>query len=647
MNKIMKYLNKITSVFMVALLAVLTLTGCEGADLYKVGSPSWLNDTVDSIANSKKTTIVPVTPNPTELGTKELTQEWWSVFTDDVKIEPGTSAQVKFINYGGGSNWNNFVIILRNEAKDYEYGVFRADNWCWATGFTGEESDFFCSKKMETTERDWGAWLQSMSMAKCTATISNPGDGTASIQIVMMGSDGSNYTQEYKDIINVQPDNCYFSFTVDHSYIEFGDIDIVDSEPVSMELKAVPSEVLIGTPIEEAMANVTATVTFANGATKDIENKDLQFEAIPDYGSLGQKTLVVLYNKTYLGAAPEKAVIASKAFSVVSEYSAYTETFVVPTPITLGAVDNTSTPWYEFATEAIPVKSKETKVISFTNYTDGVENWHTFIIQLNNSICFRSDNAGWGPGWASWSENINDYCTASIEDGRDWGEWLAAMNGAKVTAYITNNGDGTADIRIVMIGNNGKVYKQNYIGIKNVDTDNCFFKVCVEFDHVVFDQVLGKTDNSTTWGNQVFTSNIQVISKQECTFKFTNYTVGNENYQNFLVVLGNEAGDQKGVLRADNAGWGPGWSSWTANFNDYCTPSIEDGRDWNAWKLAMNGAKVTLTVKNNGDGTADVKAVMLGNDNNTYIQNYIGFKNLDPDNFYVRLSVDNSHMVFE
>jgi hypothetical protein len=137
MNKIMKYLNKIASVFMVALLAVLTLTGCEGADLYKVGSPSWLNDKIDSIANSKKTTIVPVTPNPTELGTKELTQEWWSVFTDDVKIEPGTSAQVKFINYGGASNWNNFVIILRNEAKDYEYGVFRADNWCWATGFTG------------------------------------------------------------------------------------------------------------------------------------------------------------------------------------------------------------------------------------------------------------------------------------------------------------------------------------------------------------------------------------------------------------------------------------------------------------------------------------------------------------------------------
>ena len=91
----MKYLNKITSGLFLAVLGVLTLTGCEGGDLYSVGSPSWLNDKVDSIANSKKTTIVSVTPNPTELGTKELTQDWWSVFTDDIKIEPATSAQVK------------------------------------------------------------------------------------------------------------------------------------------------------------------------------------------------------------------------------------------------------------------------------------------------------------------------------------------------------------------------------------------------------------------------------------------------------------------------------------------------------------------------------------------------------------------------
>lgn len=638
----MKYLNKISSVFLVALLGVLTLTGCEGADLYKIGSPSWLNDKVDSIANSKKTTIVPVTPNPTELGTKELTQEWWSVFTDDVKIEPGTSAQVKFINYGGGSNWNNFVIILRNEAKDYEYGVFRADNWCWATGFTGEESDFFCSKKIETTDRDWGAWLQSMSMAKCTATISNPGDGTASIQIVMMGSDGSNYTQEYKDIINVQPDNCYFSFTVDHSYIEFGDIDIVDSEPVSMELKAVPSEVLIGTPIEEAMANVTATVTFANGATKDIENKDLQFEAIPDYGTLGQKTLVVLYNKTYLGATPEKAVIASKSFNVVTELSAFTATYVVPTPVALGKDDNTSEPWYENHTEHIKVAPKETKIISFTNYTAGVNNWDNFLIRLTNTAwspycTVRADDYGWDPGYA--------VCTHGFEVGRDWVAWLQDMNGAKVTAYITNNGDGTADINFDMVGKNG-TYTQYYKGIDTIDPDDMWFDVCIEHAHAVFDKVLGAIDNSNVWWpDQIMSQPVKVIANQKATFNFTNYTRGEGYYQNFLVVLGNAKNEQIGVFRADNWGWGPGWNG--EQLAEHCTPSVEDGRDFATWYAAMNGAKCSVTISNNGNATVDIKAVMLGTDGNTYTQQYKGYKIEDSDDFYVRFSVDGSHLVFE
>lgn len=633
----MKYLNKITSGIFLAVLGVLMLTGCEGGELYSVGSPSWLNDKVDSIANSKKTVIVPVTPNPTELGTKELTQEWWSTFTDDVKIEPGTSAQVKFINYGGGSNWNNFVIILRNEAKDYEYGVFRADNWCWATGFTGEESDFFCSKKMETTERDWGAWLKSMSMAKCTATIANPGDGTATIQIAMLGADGASYSQEYKDIINVQPDDCYFSFTVDHSYIEFGDIDIVDSEPVSMTLNAVPSEVLIDTPLEEAMANVTATVTFANGATKDIETKELQFEAIPDYNTIGQKTLIVLYNKTYLGKAPEKAVIASKTFNVVKEYSAYTETYVVPMPVVLGKEDNTSTPWYENNTNHIKIAPKETKVVTFTNYTAGVNNWDNFLIRLTNeawaSYCVvRADNYGWDGGYAA--------CTATFEEGRDWAAWLADMNGAKVTAYITNNGDGTADISVVMVGANGNTYTQKYIGINTINPDDLFFDVCVENGHLVFDRVLGAEDNSTPWSdNPLATPNIQVKAKQVCTFNFTNYTAGGGWYQNFMVILNKQSMAQYAVLRADNWGWGDSYLK--------AERFTEQGRVWENWYAAMNGAKVTLKISNNGDGTANVNATMLGTDGNTYTQDYVGITGIDPEDFYVRLSVDHSHLVFE
>ncbi len=632
----MKYLNKFASVFIVALLGVLTLTGCEGADLHNIASPSWLNDKVDSIANSKKTTIVNVVPNPQVLGADDYSSEFFIPQTDDIKIEPGTSAQVKFINYGGAMNWNNFLIVLRDESKALEYAVLRADNWGWGTNFSADDQDFNYTRKIEN-DRDWGAWLKSMSMAKCTATISNPGDGTASVKISMLGADGANYSQEYNDIIGINKDNLYFAFTVDHSYIEFGDIDIVDSEPVSMTLTAVPDEVLIGTPIEEAMANVTATVTFANGATKDIENKDLQFEAIPDYGSLGQKTLIVLYNKTYLGAAPEKAVIASKTFSVVNELSSYTATYVVPTPLVLGKEDNTSAPWYEIHTDHIKVAPKETKIISFTNYSAGVHNYDNFLIRLTNeawtSYCVvRADDFGWDSGYGA--------CQHYYENGRDWDGWLPAMNGAKVTAYITNNGDGTADIKLTMVGNNNLTYTQDYIGINTINPDDMWFDVCIENAHVIFDNVIGALDNTTPWSdNPVATSSFKVEGKQVCTFNFTNYTAGGGWYQNFMVILNRKSLVQYAVLRADNWGWGDSYLKATRN--------PEEGRVWEEWYAAMNGAKVTLTINNKGDGTADVKAIMQGTDGKTYTQDYIGLTGIDADDFYVRLSVDHSHSIFE
>lgn len=40
----MKYLNKLASVFFIAALGVMTLTSCEGSDLFKVNAPDWLSE---------------------------------------------------------------------------------------------------------------------------------------------------------------------------------------------------------------------------------------------------------------------------------------------------------------------------------------------------------------------------------------------------------------------------------------------------------------------------------------------------------------------------------------------------------------------------------------------------------------------------
>ena len=62
----------------------------------------------------------------------------------------------------------------------------------------------------------------------------------------------------------------------------------------------------------------------------------------------------------------------------------------------------------------------------------------------------------------------------------------------------------------------------------------------------------------------------------------------------------------------------------------------------------MDGAMVTVSVTNNGNGTADVHCVMVGNDGVTYTQDYTGLDTVtNPDDFYFHLTIDACHLVFE
>ena len=642
----MKYLNTIMASVCLAVIGMMMLTSCEGADLYKVGAPDWISEKADSIAAAKAAAVVTLIPTPEVLGTEDNTQPFWTAFTEDYKLEQGKTYQIPLTNYGGGSNWNNFVIILRNEAKDYEYAILRADNWGWGTGYTGEESDAHFDKSTEA-DRDWATWLKAMSRSQCQITITHNGT-TVDVKISMIGADGVAYSQNYLNVSNnIVAEDLYLAFTVDNSHVVFGTpTEIPDSQPASMVLSGVPSEVLVGTPFEEAMANVTAEVTFEDGMTKTIGLDELQIETVPDFTTVGTKNLVAVYNKTYKGENCDKPLIAVKTFEVVKELSAFTQTVVVPTPLLLGAEDN-STAWWTVFTNNIKVEPKETKVVNFTNYTVGDANYKNFLIILNKADnaeygVVRADCWGWGAG-IDGNANFQKIGGFGADD-EAWAAWRAAMNGAKCTAYITNNGDGTADIKVVMHGTDGNNYTQDYIGINTIDPDNLYFRFTCEGTHLVFDNTLGATDNTTPWWS-VFTPNVQVPAHTECTVNFTNYTVGDANYKNFLIILNKADNAEYGVLRADCWGWGAGIDG-NANFQKIGGFGADDAA-WAAWRSAMNGAKVSAKIVNNGDGTADIKIVMHGTDGKDYTQDYLGINTIDPDNLYFRFTCEGAHLVFE
>ena len=61
------------------------------------------------------------------------------------------------------------------------------------------------------------------------------------------------------------------------------------------------------------------------------------------------------------------------------------------------------------------------------------------------------------------------------------------MNGAKVTLYVTNCGNGTADVQAVMEGTTGTTSIQYYLGINTIDPDDLNFALTIDGSHIVFD----------------------------------------------------------------------------------------------------------------------------------------------------------------
>lgn len=642
----MKYINKIASIFGATALGMLAMTSCEGGDLYEIDSPDWIAQRVDSIKNSKvpeKEDLEGMMEDVYTIGATDYSTGWWAQFSKYYVIPAGQVWNAQFnlnINPNASNTYKNFALIICSDAdrggQGYiEYGAIRYDH---QPSGNSEWGDYIIRDNVEsslTFGSDTDEGVDKLG-GKVTLTIDR---SDANNFIVKMSNGTVVKTYTHKSALpNINEDqsntNIRAFLVPEGSYINWLATNIEpiggctskdDKQPLSMTVKGIPGKVMVGTSLEDLVANVTAVVDFETGVTKEITAKDLTFQAIPALDNLGEKTLIAVYNKTYKGEGAEKPVIATVNFTVVDKM--YT---------TVGDMGCTTPFWGAHSTD-VWVAPGETNVATFTNYTNGVSNWNNFCVVLtreDNSeyAVVRADNFGWGAGY-------DGYVTATTNASNDWGAWLAAMNGAKVTVYVTNVGDGTAEVKAVMLGTDGQEYVQLYTGIAVDDPNNFRYRFTVDGSCIVFDDVIGEENNSGAFWS-AHSQNIEVPAGMSVTRSFINYTSGNNNWNNFVVVLCSEdTATEYGVVRADNYGWGAG-------YDGIATATTNAADNWGAWLAAMDEAKVTVTVTNNGDGTADVLAVMIGNDGEEYIQTYTGIQ-VDPSNLWFNFTIDGSHLVFE
>ena len=653
----MKYLNRLATVFCSAALGLLTLTGCEGGDLYSINSPDWISAKADSIAAAKaaeqgEEEIEGMHEDVYTVGAPDFSTGWWAAFSKYYQIPENEQWITQFnlsINPAATNTYKNYALIITNDedrgAANYkEYGAIRFDYQPSGNSEWGDYIDRSLATSTLEFATDTDAGVDKLG-GKVTLGIDRT-DGGLTV-IMTNGTVTKTYIQK-TPLVNLNADQSNTTIRAflvpEGSCINFigstiepigGYTSKEDKLPLSMTLNGVPKKVLQGVAFEEAFANVTATVQYEQGVSLDVKFEDLTFEVVPDMNNLGQKTLIAAYAKTFKGEAANP-VIAYAQFEIVDKVYK-----------TIGATDN-STAFWDAHSEKVKINPGETYITTFTNYTSGVSNWNNFVVVLTNADgsteygVLRADNWGWGTGWPG--EQLSSKCSTSGGQS-DWATWLAAMDGAKVVTYVTNNGDGTADVRCVMEGNDGNMYYQDYIGLNTVtDPNDFYFHLTVDKSHIVFDNVLGAEDNSTAfWG--AHSEKVKVPIGETYKMRFENFS-GGSNWNNFVIVLTNSDGSTEyGVLRADNWGWGTGWPG--EELASKCTPSGGQA-DWATWLAAMDGAMVTVSVTNNGDGTCDVRCVMEGNDGVTYYQDYIGLNTVtDPNDLNFHFTVDGSHLVFE
>ena len=586
----MKRLNKLAAVFCVAAMALTAMTGCEGSDMFRVNSPDWLSEKIDSIEKANQSAeevLVGMNEDVYTVGNTDFSSAFFTSFSKYYQVDDNQKWNAVFnlnINPSATNTYKNFALYITNDVDRggtgyAEYGVIRFDNQPSGNSEWGDHIDRKYVQSNLTFETDTDKGVEKLG-GKVTLTVDRSRVDTFMVKITN-GTVTKTYIQPSK-IANLNADesntNIRCFLVPEGSYIDFmqsnvepigGYTSAQDKAPVSMVLNNVPAEVDENTPLEKAMENVSATVTFEEGVTKVIPAKELYFSAINDMDVSGTKNLIVIYNKTFKGENASTPIVAQKTFEVVP---AITALHIVSAPQLVYK-------YYEAAGVTNPANAE------FATNTAGLKVQATYLDGKTRDITLDKLTISNVPMKAGKQEVT-----------------VTAKNGVKTTFHV------------------------------NVEKGNATFVTPSP-------AILGAEDCSVAWWGAHLDEDIKVPAGETRAFSFTNLSSGALNYNNFVVVLRNAAKVEYAVVRADNYGWGNGYAA--------CTLGCTGGVDWKTWLSGMNGAKVNVYVTNNNNGTADVVAIMQGTDGKVNTQYYYGINTVDANDFYVDFTVDCSCLKFD
>ncbi len=310
----MKTTNLMRCALSAAILAVFGLVGCEKLEPYSIDAPSDLQHIIDSIAASKPNTgdttyLIITTPI---VGPEDNSAGWWAYFSDYFTIPANKLLHLEFINHGTGvNNWNNWNLAIANAQRDAEgyaeYFLLRSDAYGW--GNADYDASMISQNYPDTDGDDdiWNDFRTTMQGAKVSIDIDHSATGNVFVTATAVGTNGTTLVETYQQPVSATADIVAF-LVCDGSYFEMKKAYIIPSKvtviedvnPVSIAIAGAPAFIEFGN--ENFWGTATATVTYADGSSEQVDSTDITFTVIPDMTSLGVKTVTVAYSKTKQGA---------------------------------------------------------------------------------------------------------------------------------------------------------------------------------------------------------------------------------------------------------------------------------------------------------------------------------------------------------
>ena len=581
----MKRLNKIASAFCAAALGMLALTSCEGGDLYSVNAPDWIAEKVDSIreANTPEE-LVGMMDDYYQIGESDFSSPFWTLGKTYV-VPAGMKWNAEFTLTVNPDNkyYKNFYLVLNSGDMATEYGVIRFDN-------------------DPTKNSEWGSHID-RSLISGTFTNSTDADEidpsvqkfNGKITLTVDRKDGGLFVEMRNgDLIKTYTQKTSFPdgatsegdiccrIGVEGSFVQFLTTNIEPIGGCTSKDDKQPVSMVLNNVPSEIQQGIELAEAMKGVTATVTYEQDVVKEVTADQ---------LIFN-----SIPDLANPGMK--TLVAMYNKTTNGEIAVKPIMASA---------EF--KVVPSADKMTSLV-----LKSAPKRTTYYIYNSDAV-----------------SNVKDRTLLFDREGL---EVIATYEGGYTTSFNLDSLEysaikaQTGVQAVTMKAKNGK----------SVSVDVTVAESALTL-HKMEEKDLGTEDCTTGWWS-VFTKDVKVPAGETYQVDFTNYGNMGGNWNNFVVILRNTNLQEYAVVRADCWGWGAGYDG-NADLKVGEAPA-----NWDEWRVAMNGAKVSLYITNLNNGTADVQAVIKGIDDATYKLYYLNIKAVEPSDLNFSFTVDGSYLVF-